>query len=113
MELFTEDGREVTIPPAKRTNVDVAWAMTIHKAQGSEWPMVVLVASSAHWIMHDRNLLYTGASRASESLTILGDKSGVSTFAKRMKSAERRTFGAFMVHGWRLGSGQPTAEPLG
>lgn len=106
MELFTEDGREVTVPPAKRANVEVAWAMTIHKAQGSEWPFVLLVGSSAHWIMHDRNLLYTGASRAAEALTILGDRSGLQHFAREQRSAARQTFGAFLVHGWT-----PTHRP--
>lgn len=116
MRIFTEDGREVLIPSSKRINVEVAYAMTIHKSQGSEWPMVILVASSAHWIMHDRNLLYTGASRASESLTILGDKAGLRHFAAERKSAHRQTFGGFLVHGWRpqiaptIPSGSTTSE---
>tara|TARA_R110000851_G_scaffold268071_1_gene420653 strand:+ start:864 stop:3143 length:2280 start_codon:yes stop_codon:yes gene_type:complete len=101
MQLFTEDGREVIVPAAKRNRVEVAYAMTIHKSQGSEWPFVVLVASSAHWIMHDRNLLYTGASRAAESLMILGDAQGLAHFAAERKSEQRQTFGAFLVHDWR------------
>jgi len=100
MEIVTEDGREVTIPAAKRLNIEVAYAMTVHKSQGSEWPMVVLVGSSSHWHMHDRNLLYTGASRASESLTLVGDKTGLRHFAREQKSARRRTFGEFLVNGW-------------
>lgn len=100
MRLFIEDGREVVIPPEKRSRVDLAYALTIHKAQGSQWPCVILVASSAHYIMHDRNLLYTGASRAAESLTILGDMNGLRHFAAERKSAERQTFGAFIVRGW-------------
>jgi len=74
--------------------------MTIHKSQGSEWPFVLLVASSSHWIMHDRNLLYTGASRSAESLMILGDAIGLAHFAHERKSETRQTFGAFLVHGW-------------
>ena len=101
VDLFTEDGREVQIPAAKRINLEVAYAMTIHKAQGSEWPCVVLVASSAHWIMHDRNLLYTGSSRAAEALTIVGDLEGVSHFAREQRSAARATFGSYLVHGWQ------------
>lgn len=100
MQMLTEDGRDVTIPAAKRINVEVAYAMTIHKSQGSEWPLVVLVASSSHWIMHDRNLLYTGASRAAESLTIVGDKAGLQHFAAERRSAQRQTLGGFLVHGW-------------
>jgi exodeoxyribonuclease V alpha subunit len=103
MNLITDSGREVTIPAAKRINVEVAYAMTIHKAQGSEWPMVVVVASSKHWIMHDRNLLYTGVSRAAEAVTIIGDVQGMSHFAREKKSAARQTFGGFLVHGWQPG----------
>ena len=101
MVLFTEDGREVVIPPSKNNMIDLAYALTIHKSQGSEWPFVILIASSKHWNMHDRNLLYTGASRASEALMIMGDGPGVQHFAATRKSAQRSTFGGFLVHGWR------------
>lgn len=100
MVLLTEDGTEITVPGEKRAFAEVAYAMTIHKAQGSEWPCVILVGGSPHWIMHDRNLLYTGASRAAESLTIVGDLPGLRHFARERKSAARQTFGAFLVHGW-------------
>lgn len=101
MDLLIEDGREVTISAADRTNVEVAWAMTIHKSQGSEWPCVVLAISSTHFIMRDRNLLYTGASRAAESLTILGDLNGIRSFASFRRSARRQTFGSYLVRGWK------------
>tara|TARA_R110000851_G_scaffold120002_2_gene248122 strand:- start:14377 stop:16632 length:2256 start_codon:yes stop_codon:yes gene_type:complete len=100
LTLYTDEGREVIIPPGKRDRIEVSYAMTIHKAQGSEWPFVLLCASSSHWIMHDRNLLYTGASRASESLMILGDATGIAHFAAEKKTERRQTFGAFLVHGW-------------
>lgn len=100
MLLILEDGREVEIPWEKKQHIEVAYAMTIHKSQGSEWPFVVLVGSSSHWIMHDRNLLYTGASRAAEALTIVGDQPGLRHFAQERKSAMRQTFGALLVHGW-------------
>jgi exodeoxyribonuclease V alpha subunit len=101
MDLILEDGREVEIESSKMVNVEVAYAMTIHKSQGSEWPYVIMVASSSHWVMHDRNLLYTGASRASQSLTVIGDAAGIRHFAAERKSALRQTFGSLMVAGWR------------
>lgn len=111
MKIRTEDGRDVTIPSGKRGHVEVAYAMTIHKSQGSEWPAVVLVASSAHWFMHDRNLLYTGASRAAEHLTILGDTAGAKHFAQELKSERRQTFGSFVVHGWEPAAWQVRRAP--
>ena len=108
MFLTTEDGEEKEISVGKRKHVQVAYAMTIHKAQGSEWPCVILAAATSHRVMHDRNLLYTGASRASESLTILGDSHGIRMFAGQRRSSMRQTFGAFLVNGWR-----PRVEPGG
>ena len=106
MVIQTEDGRDVTIPGKKRVNVEVAYAMTIHKSQGSEWPFVMAVVSSSHFIMHDRNLLYTALSRASESVTILGDVAGMRSFAKSLRSESRQTLGSFAVHGWAPGRTQ-------
>ena len=113
VEIFTEDGREVKIPPAKSGTMEVAYAMTIHKSQGSEWPFVILCAASSHRYMHDRHLLYTGASRASESLTICGDMVGLRRFAQENRSQRRQTFGGFMVHGWSptFNSGEPLGLP--
>jgi len=106
MKLFTEDGVEVTIPSGKRNRIEVAWAITIHKSQGSEWPCVILCASGSQRIMFDRNLLYTGASRAAEALTLLGDMPGLRGFARERRSARRQTFGSFIVQGWSPGSMQ-------
>jgi len=107
MDIFTEDGREVTVPAGKRKNVELAYAMTIHKFQGSEAPLVVAVISSSHFIMADRNLLYTAISRASEAVIIFGDMAGISSFAKKRRSTSRETFGKFLVHGWR-----PSFQPV-
>jgi len=104
LDIITEDGREITISSSQRQNLQVAYAITIHKAQGSEWPCVILAISSTHYIMRDRNLLYTGASRAATSLTIFGDLPGINAFAKSKQSLGRQTFGAFFVQGW-----EPTA----
>jgi len=100
MEIFTDDGREVTVPAEKRNRAELAFAITMHKSQGSEWPAVVVVAASSGWRMHDRNLLYTGVSRASHSLTIVGDKVGMKHFAEERRASTRLTFGAMLVHGW-------------
>ncbi|RMF79173.1 MAG: hypothetical protein D6744_09350, partial [Planctomycetota bacterium] len=100
MKLLTEDDREVEVTNDKRVFVELAYALTIHKCQGSEWPCVIMVGTSAHFIMHDRNLLYTGASRAAESLTIVGDWKGIRSFASRRRSHERRTLGRYLVNGW-------------
>lgn len=97
MEIETEDGVRVEVPAKKRENLELAYAMTIHKSQGSEWPMVILCVSTLHSFMRDRNLLYTGCSRAGKSLTIVGDTAGIQSFAKARSSERRQTFGGFFA----------------
>jgi len=53
--------------------VTLAYACTIHKAQGSEYPVVVVVLTTQHWIMCERTLLYTAITRASERGILIAD----------------------------------------
>lgn len=101
MHLLVEDGREVAIKPGDRKNVELAYCLTIHRSQGSEWPAVVLALSSRHYIMADRALLYTGASRAAQSLTMIGDSKGIGAFASKRRASARQTFGSFVAQGWQ------------
>jgi len=101
MELLLEDGREVQVKPGDRKNVELAYALTIHRAQGSEWPVVIVAISRSHYIMADRSLLYTAASRAALSLTIMGDPKGIHAFASQRRASARQTFGRLMGQGWR------------
>jgi exodeoxyribonuclease V alpha subunit len=104
MKIETEDRQEFMIPSSKRDRVELAYAMTIHKSQGSEWPFVILCVSSLHHFMRDRNLLYTGASRASQSLTLLGDMKGIQTYARASASEQRRTLGGLIIPGLNAGT---------
>ena len=54
-----------------------AFAITVHKSQGSEYPAVVLVATTQHYVMLQRNLLYTGMTRARRTLVLMGNKRAV------------------------------------
>ena len=53
-------------------NLQLAYATSIHKVQGSEFPCAVVIAHKSHSFMHHRNLLYTAVTRAKESVIILG-----------------------------------------
>lgn len=98
--LSLEDGRIVEVPAKERFSYDLGYAITIHKSQGSQWPYVLLLISESQYMMQDVNLLYTGASRASVSLTFAGTAKGINMFAKNRKSHTRRTFGSLMSGGW-------------
>lgn len=70
--------------------LQLAYAMTVHKAQGSEWKNVVVVADEAHWSMR-RKLLYTAITRTSRMLTIIGTERAVARGAKNNPDENRAT----------------------
>ncbi|MEN6521134.1 MAG: AAA family ATPase [Armatimonadota bacterium] len=72
--------------------IQLAYALTIHKAQGSEYPCSIVVVHKSHAFQHHRNLLYTGVTRASKSAIIVGDRWGIGHCAKVKQVEERKTF---------------------
>ncbi len=68
------EGRIVTYEPAEKEELTLAYAVTVHKAQGSEFPAVVLVLTTQHYLMLQRNLLYTALTRGRRLLVLLGSK---------------------------------------
>lgn len=71
--------------------IQLAYACTIHKSQGSEYPVVVMPVSMAHYIMLQRNLLYTGVTRARKLMILVGDKSAVTRAIRNNQIAKRNT----------------------
>ena len=69
----------------------LAYATTIHKAQGSEYPIVVMPFTMSHFVMLQRNLLYTGVTRAKKILVLIGEKKAVSHAIKNETTAARNT----------------------
>lgn len=66
------DGREVVWTWDELSGLELAYAVTVHKSQGSEYPAVVLLLHPAHGLMLRRNLFYTGVTRARAFLCVLG-----------------------------------------
>ncbi|NLO75133.1 MAG: ATP-dependent RecD-like DNA helicase [candidate division WS1 bacterium] len=71
--------------------LELAYALTVHKAQGSEFPAVVFVIHSSHYVMLYRNLLYTGVTRAQQMLCLVGDRKGFYKALRTTHHAERYT----------------------
>ena len=69
----------------------LAYAVTIHKSQGSEFKAVVMLMAKAHYIMLQRNLLYTGITRARERLFLVGDGSAIRKAVQNNPAINRNT----------------------
>lgn len=78
-------------------NLQLGYATSIHKMQGSEFPCAVVVAHKSHSFMHHRNLLYTAVTRAKESVIILGDRWGIDNCAAKRQVDRRNTFLSFLL----------------
>ena len=85
------DGREVTYPSESIHELDLAYALTIHRSQGSEVPAVIMILHDSQHIMLERQLFYTGVTRAKSLLIVVGTKRAVILATKRMRSKKRHT----------------------
>ena len=94
------EGHVVTIPrdSPKAYNLQLAYATSIHKMQGSEFPCAIVIAHKAHSFMHHRNLLYTAVTRARKSVILLGDKWGIENCAGKQQVDKRNTFLSFLLN---------------
>jgi len=73
------------------TQLRLAYAITIHKSQGSQYPAVIIVMHEAHYIMLARNLLYTAITRAERLAHVVGTRKAVFIAAKNNKVSKRST----------------------
>ena len=95
--LFEGEVKPVHVPNKKRVRMELAYAVTIHKFQGSESPFVILVIHRQHTYMLHRAILYTGATRAKKKLIIVGDRWAIPHCAKTVKTEDRRTWFSELV----------------
>jgi exodeoxyribonuclease V alpha subunit len=85
------DGRLVAYSQAEAEDLVVAYATTIHKAQGSEYPAVVLPVHTQHALMLARNLLYTAVSRGKRMVAVVGSERAVRMGVENNRSRTRFT----------------------
>lgn len=81
-DFVTYEGNEVE-------ELQLAYAMSVHKSQGSEYPYVILCMVPSHYIMLQRNLLYTAVTRAKEQVLVVGTKRAVWTAVENDKMRRR------------------------
>ena len=85
------EGRKVLYDVSELEELVLAYATTIHKSQGSEYPIVVMPFTMSHFVMLQRNLLYTGVTRAKKILVLIGEKKAVSYAIRNETTAARNT----------------------
>jgi len=83
--------REVTYREKEKEEITLAYALSVHKSQGSEYPVVVMPISFAHYPMLDRNLLYTAITRAKKLMVLIGTKQALFYAIKNIKKIKRNT----------------------
>ncbi len=97
--IDTEE-QEVTVQYSDRTvvydyadlnEIALAWSVTIHKSQGSEYPVVILPLYTQHYMMLSRNLLYTGLTRAKKLAIIIGSKRAIGMAVRSVNKQQRYT----------------------
>lgn len=80
----------------------LAYAMSVHKSQGSEYPVVIMPLTSGHHIMLQRNLLYTAVTRAKERVILLGSKAALNTALSNDRTKRRYSLLAERLRGEEL-----------
>ena len=73
------------------SELQLAYAMSVHKSQGSEYPVILLPLVPGHYIMLQRNLLYTAVTRARERVILLGTRAALQTAVSNDRTKKRYT----------------------
>jgi exodeoxyribonuclease V alpha subunit len=89
--LATDDGRVLTMPTGSLDTLRLAHAMSVHKAQGSSAPAVVVPLFSGHRIMLTRNLVYTALTRAERMAVFVGEPAALDAALRRVDAGRRHT----------------------
>ena len=86
------DGKRIVLSKSDLIDFQQAYAVSIHKSQGSEFPVVVIPLLRQHFIMLQRNLLYTAITRGRRKVFVVGNQSAWAVAVKNLRSSTRKTF---------------------
>jgi len=91
LEVTFDDGRVVLYHFDDLGDLGLAYAATVHKSQGSEYPAVVLPFLPQHYMMLQRNVLYTAITRGKQLVIVVGNAKAVGMAVRNSKIARRNT----------------------
>jgi exodeoxyribonuclease V alpha subunit len=83
------DNRLVSYDFSELDEVSLAYAVTIHKSQGSEFPAVVMPIATQHYVLLQRNLIYTGITRGKKLVVVIGQKKALGMAVKNDRTQRR------------------------
>lgn len=107
------DGREVRYTRGTSSQLALSYCATIHKAQGSEYPAVVVPVLTEHYVMLERNLIYTALTRARKLAILVGQKRAIEMAVQNDRPRQRLSFLAGRIKAALSSSGQalPVSDP--
>ena len=85
------DGRPVTYPFSELGEVSLAYAISVHKSQGSEYPAMVIPLLTQHYVLLQRNLIYTAVTRGKQLVIVVGSKKALAMAIRNDKTQKRYT----------------------
>jgi len=88
---LTFDGREVVYDYGDLEEIVLSYAVSVHKSQGAEYPAVVLPLLMQHYMLLQRNLLYTAVTRGKKLVVIVGTKKALAIAVRNNKTQKRYT----------------------
>jgi len=88
--VMSIDGKFVDITDETITSIDLGYAITIHKSQGSQWPKCILLLPDYASRMTDQSLIYTAVTRPSRELVLMGDSALIESAIEKGNSASKR-----------------------
>jgi len=89
--LIDFEGRDVNYGFDELDDIALAYAITIHKSQGSEYPVVVIPLATQHYMLLERNLLYTAVTRGKSLVVIIGQQKALHMAVQRQQANKRLT----------------------
>jgi exodeoxyribonuclease V alpha subunit len=98
LTILTDEDEQVDYDFAELDELAHAYAVTIHRSQGSEYPAVVIPLTTSSWMMLQRNLLYTGVTRAKQLIVLAGSRRALAQAVRTPGAGRRHTALTHRLH---------------
>jgi exodeoxyribonuclease V alpha subunit len=97
LTVRTDEDEDIDYEFAELDELTHAYAVTIHRSQGSEYPCVVVPITTSAWMMLQRNLLYTAVTRAKKLVVLVGSKRAIGQAVRSVSGGRRHTALAYRL----------------